>query len=81
MSDEEEYFQTTRQVRKALYTAKNVYIATMMGNLGWSVKISKEQAVYLLREVDKKYGGNAKGLDSSGLGFIDEEGDLHLGGL
>lgn len=72
---------TTKELRKAIRKATSIYVAIMMGNASYEVKITKSEATALAREIDFSWKNSLIDLDVTGYGFMTYNGVLHLGGL
>jgi hypothetical protein len=83
MSNDVEYAKTVPAARAMIRSAKAVYVAIMMGNMTWAAKISKDEAYAIVTDIKTSWGGDISnnGLDVHAIGYTNDQGEFHMGGL
>lgn len=76
------HIKTAAELKTAITdtSTKAVYVAIMMGNMVFSSKISKKEALDIANEIEKTWADKIEDLDVQGYGYL-QDGILHLGGL
>lgn len=72
--------EDVKTARAAIKKAPAVYVQIMMGDMTWAVKISKPEALQLIDQFEKDFQ-SPEDASMSGLGVIESDGVVSLGGL
>lgn len=72
--------EDTKTARSAIKKAPAVYVQIMMGDMTWAVKISKPEALRIIEQFEKDFQ-SLEDASLSGLGIIEGDGTVALGGL